>query len=40
MREMEAAQLTIDLLTAVGTLIGGVGAIVLNNKFNRLPPRS
>ena len=36
MREMEAVQLTIDLLTAVGALVGGVGAIVLNNKFNRL----
>ena len=33
---MEVAQLTIDLLTALGALAGGVGVIVLNNKFNRL----
>ena len=33
---MEAVQLTIDLLTALGALAGGIGAIVLNNKFNRL----
>ena len=33
---MEVVQLTIDLLTALGALAGGVGVIVLNNKFNRL----
>ncbi len=33
---MEAVQLTIDVLTALGALTGGVGVIVLDNKFNRL----
>jgi hypothetical protein len=33
---MEAVQLTVDLLTALGALTGGVGAIVLDNKVNRL----
>ena len=33
---MEAVQLTIDVLTALGALTGGVGTIVLDNKFNRL----
>ncbi len=36
MRTMEVVQLTIDLLTALGALAGGVGVIILNNKFNRL----
>ena len=33
---MEAVQLTIDLLTALGALTGGIGTVVLNNTFNRL----
>ena len=36
MHTMDVAQLTIDLLTALGALAAATGVIVLNNKFNRL----